>query len=89
MKTVIEKSRLKLREANTDSGNAYSRHWRKKTVTVLNQKNRRRQKTYIGFAQKFSRHGFPVTVLMKIRPRRCKTVIGFLNIQINGQKLGS
>ena len=89
MKTVIEKSRLKLWEAKTVTGKTCPSFGEQKTMTVLNQKNRRRQKTYIGFAQKFSRHVFPVTVLMKIRPRRCKTVIGFLNIQINGQKLGS
>ena len=65
MKTVIEKSRLKPREAKTVTGKTCPSFGEQKTVTVLNQKNRRRQKTYIGFAQKFSRHGFPVTVLIR------------------------
>ena len=77
MKTVIEKSRLKLWEAKTVTGKTCPSFGEQKTMTVLNQKNRRRQKTYIGFAQKFSRYGFPVTVLMKTCPRRCKTAIGF------------
>ena len=38
MKTVIEKSRLKLWEAKTVTGKTCPSFWEQKTVTVLNQK---------------------------------------------------